>query len=206
LLRLCFRQSTQQQARHGKIHPSFAGLRSQFAIFTQPTVKVEPGQGSFHNPPPWEDLKASRVSGRFLSWTHPHPAKALPPVPGDFYRPGQGSFHPRDKTPAIGNIHPTDDRDTGMGTECQRATLALHPGQPCRQGELWPSEQSPAYPPEYGVCGLPPACRHPSRVAPFSLVLTDWLSIMAAVGWGTRRFSRKVVLICSHIPCRRHCR
>ena|SRR5260370_36962760 len=46
---------------------------------------------------------------------------------------------------------------------------------------------------------------------PFSVVLTDWLSIMAALGWGSRpnwmrSFSRNVVLIVSHSLRRRHCR
>ncbi len=46
---------------------------------------------------------------------------------------------------------------------------------------------------------------------PFSVVLTDWLSIMAALGWGSRpngrrSFSRNVVLIVSHSWRRRHCR
>src|SRR5579859_7662650 len=46
---------------------------------------------------------------------------------------------------------------------------------------------------------------------PFSVVLTDWLSMMVALGVGsrpicTRSRSRKTVLICSHKLLRRPCR
>jgi hypothetical protein len=53
------RQSPGQPDRR-QLYECEGGTTEVLEILGQPTAAVEPGQGPFHDPPPWQNLKASR--------------------------------------------------------------------------------------------------------------------------------------------------
>jgi len=46
---------------HGKADPGFFTAGKQFIVLGEPTPRGEPGECSFHNPPPFEDMEAART-------------------------------------------------------------------------------------------------------------------------------------------------
>jgi hypothetical protein len=121
-----------------------------------------------------------------------------------------------DKTPALADIHPEmlDAREAAFNAfPQQNAALPIRNGRRVHfdfQQEALRIDQDMALA-SFDLLPAIVASVAPSERAPFSLVLTVWLSIIAALGWGSRpssirRRSRKVVLIVSHRPLRRHCR
>ena len=52
-------------------------------------VAADPGEGSLHDPPALEHVKAARDDGRCLSGSDPDPLQAGPPMLADRQRPSQ---------------------------------------------------------------------------------------------------------------------
>ena len=151
---------------HRNMNPCLAGCRQFFVVFAESPTPAQPGQGALHHPPAGQHLKPVAV-----------------PIPAHHAQhPTTGGPSPRHQPPSVGGISPDD----------------LEPGEPVQQldqHQLGPipvldvggmnryrREQPGGI--HYNVA-LAPRYLLPRVVAPrppFSVVFTDWLSMMAALG------------------------
>jgi hypothetical protein len=100
---------------------------------------------------------------------------------------------------------------TPIGPEACSTPAWRHHGLGCWQRGPLPQAAVPGYPPQYGAYVPSPSCRRRRRETPFSVVFTDWLSMIAALGVGSRpsaslTLGRRVSWIRSQVPSLRHCR
>src|SRR3984893_12762329 len=56
-------ESPNEQLHGGDVNPGFGAGDRSLEILGQAEVSIEPGEGSFDDPSPWEQLKAGRVGG-----------------------------------------------------------------------------------------------------------------------------------------------
>ena len=74
----------------------------------------------------------------------------------------------------------------GSGQVTAAAPTWPRPGPGCWQGGPPRPAADPQYPPQYVSCGPSLSCQRRNPAAPFSVIFTDWLSITAALGVGSR--------------------
>src|SRR5438552_13316125 len=58
-------QSPDEQLHGGNVNPGFGAGDRSLEILGQAAVSIEPSEGSFDDPSPWEKLKSGRVGGAF---------------------------------------------------------------------------------------------------------------------------------------------
>ena len=58
-------QSPDEQLHGGDVNPGFGAGDRSLEILGQAAVSIEPSEGSFDDPSPWEELKTGRVGGAF---------------------------------------------------------------------------------------------------------------------------------------------
>ncbi len=204
-------QSLPEQARTGQIDPGFASSWEQFIILAQASLTIQPGKGAFDHPAPGEQLKASRIplgvclfpqelleQGRILT-TRRHRS------PHTDHTPAQLALDPLRKTLFVTLIRPEHlpMRKTTLKTLQQgrsplrirqRSSLDLH-----FQHKALRIHQHLA------LATFDLLASIIASQPPFSVVLTDWLSRIAARGWASRPMccrtrSRSTVLSRSHVP------
>src|SRR6266481_5055859 len=64
-------ESPDEQLYGGDVNPGFGAGDRSLEILGQAAVSIEPSEGSFDDPSPWEQLKACRVSGAFDDFDGP---------------------------------------------------------------------------------------------------------------------------------------
>src|SRR6266481_4397841 len=64
-------ESPDEQLYGGDVNPGFSAGDRSLEILGQAAVSIEPSEGSFDAPSPWEQLKACRVSGAFDDFDGP---------------------------------------------------------------------------------------------------------------------------------------
>src|SRR6266446_4716983 len=64
-------ESPDEQLHGGDVNPGFGAGDRSLEILGQAAVSIEPSEGSFDDPSPWEQLKACRVSGAFDDFDGP---------------------------------------------------------------------------------------------------------------------------------------
>src|SRR5204862_7962333 len=57
--------SPDEQLHGGDVNPGFGAGDRSLEILGQAAVSIEPSEGSFDDPSPWEELKSGRVGGAF---------------------------------------------------------------------------------------------------------------------------------------------
>src|ERR1700746_1719022 len=72
-------QSPDEELYRGDVNPRFGARDRRLEIRCQAAVSIEPSEGSFDDPSPWQQLKAGRVSGAFDDLDSPvtEPGKGL---------------------------------------------------------------------------------------------------------------------------------
>ena len=156
----------EHQVYHRNMYPCLPGFRQFFVVFPESPTPAQPGQGTLHHPSAGQHLKP--VAVRIPAHHAQHPTTGGP--------------SPRHQPPGVGAISPDD----------------LEPGEPVQQldqHQLGPipvldvggmnsyGQEQPG-----GIhhnVALAPRYLLPRIVAPrppFSVVFTDWLSMMAALG------------------------
>src|SRR5574341_855869 len=150
---------------HRHINQVFAHQRQGFGILTQAPPAVEPGKGSLHNPALGQDLKTG-VGQSSLDF-HPHPKQALTPINQrrfviariqDEQRPAHDKGNPAQQVfgpPLVGKIG-------WMHQHAQQQPHHIHGDLSFASFDL-----------------LAPVI---AARAPFSVVFTDWLSMMTTLG------------------------
>ena len=148
------------------MNPCLPGFREFLVVLTQPPAPAQPGQGALHHPPPGQHLEA--VAVRIPTRHAQHPA---PSGPG-----------PRHQSASVRGISP-DDLEPGKSIQQlyqdQLGSIPVldvggmnHHGQKQPGGIHCNVALAPGYLLARVVAPRPP----------FSVVFTDWLSMMAALG------------------------
>ena len=152
------------------MHPGFAAFRALLIVFAEPSASTEPGQGAFHHPPAGHHLEVMAI--RFPTYHSQQPSTS-----------GSSPGHQLTSVASIGPDHPQSGKPTQQfGQHQPGAVLVLNAGSMHHHGQ----EQS------HGVhYNVPLASGNPfTRVIaprpPFSVVFTDWLLMMAALGVASR--------------------
>ena len=171
------------------MYPSLRRFRKGFEVLAQPAAPTNPCQRSFDHPSPRQDLKVM----------------AAPRASHDLQYPTRQGHHPTDQLASVTSISPNQSQE-------RKPSHQFVDNQPCSVSVLdvsgvdHDSQQQP-----YGIDGdVAFAAGHllTSIIAarpPFSVVFTDWLSMMAALGVGSlpskrRTFGRSTSWTRSHVP------
>ena len=178
---------------HRYMDPGLPCFRQFLVVFAEPPAPAQPGQCAFHHPPAGQDLElvAVRVPAHHLQ------------------QPSASGPSPRHQAAGIRGISPDD----------------LEPGKPAQQSA---QHQSGPVPPELAegpgcwrherprpraARWCPPRCGASVIAArpPFSVVLTDWLSMIAPLGVASRpslsrTIGRSASSTRSQVPSLRHFR
>ncbi len=180
---------------HSYVDPSLRCIGQGFVVFAETTAPTQPRQRSFNNPASWQDLKLVTVL-RTLD---------------NLQYPARQSLHPVNQLSSVASVCP--DQFETRKTPYQFVDNQLCPIPVLDIGRVDHDGQQQTD----GVYHDVPFAPHhllASVIAtrpPFSVVLTDWLSIMAALGVGSlpsvcRTFGRRVSWIRSHVPSLVHLR
>ena len=176
---------------HGNTYHGFTALNQRLIVFGKSSILTQPGKRSLNNPSPGKDDKLVRL-GSFDDFNGP----AVPPN------------RPIHKLPGITAIRPDDFKASPSRTQLLDQQLAavtvLDVGRVNDQRE----DQAERVNDDMALTPLGFLARIVPSVAPFSAVLTDWLSMMPALGVGLRPFSirtrrRSCSWIFSHVPSSR---
>ncbi len=159
------------QIDHGDTDHGFARFGEGFIVFRQAAVFSKPCKGSFHNPPLGKDDKLVRVRSF-----------------NDFNDPTIPAHRPVHKPSGITAITPDDFEAPPSRTQLfdqQLTTVTvLDVGRVHDQGE----NQAERVNNDMTLASKRFLARIVPSVAPFSAVLTDWLSMIPARGVGLRPF------------------
>ena len=214
-------QSAEHHACHGRVEEHFACFDQALEIAAHAPVPPEPSQCSLHHPPALEHVKATRDLWGLLAWGEPHAVQTRPPVFADRQRPAQRRGKPGLQA-LIRAVGPEQRNARELRREAceqqlgaapvvdvgpvhaglEQIAFGVHEDVPLAAGDLLGAVVAA----RAEAAKVPPAQPVEScRRAPASVVRTDWLSMIAAVGWGlrplsTRWRSRRAVLIRSQVP------
>jgi len=161
----------QHQVNHRQIDDALGGARQSFVIFAQAAVAIEPAEGSLDDPALGRNVKA--LLGLI----------AL----DDVHLPAGKLLDPLDKLPGIAGISPDFlQPSTGQANFLNHllssvAILLIGPMNHQADDQSERVDERVALAP-FDLL----ACVITAQRPPFSVVLTDWLSRIAALGWGSR--------------------
>ena len=154
---------------HGNSYHGFAALNQRLIVFGKPSILAQPGERSLNNPSLGKDDKLVRL-------------RAF----DDFDDPAVPADRPIDKLAGITAIGPDDLKAPPSRTQLPDQQLAavtvLDVGRVNDQRE----DQAERVNDDRALAPLGFLARIVPSVAPFSAVLTDWLSMMPALGVGLR--------------------
>ena len=185
----------EHQVYHRNVNPCLPGFRQFFVVFAESPTPAQPGQGALHHPPAGQYLKPVAV-----------------PIPAHHAQyPTTGGPSPRYQPPSVGGISP-DDLEPGEPVQ-QLDQHQLGPISVLDVGGMNCYRQEQPGGIHYNVA-LAPRYLLPRIVAPrppFSVVFTDWLSMMAALGVASlpslsRTWLRSASSTRSQVPSARHFR
>ena len=206
-LDLLVRQPLQHQADHAQVDPGVTGGRQKLIVFAHAAIAADPGEGPLDDPPSREELKARRSQGRLLVCRQP---RSTPTGPHHHRQaPAQRPPHPVCSGPTYALAAQISSRRGRRS-----ATVSSRRGAPARSWRSAGGTSALTTNPRGSTSRWrlrPQSFLAPSSPCgpPRSLVFTDWLSILAALGVGGRPACRRSRArsggwICSHVPSRRH--
>ncbi len=161
---------------HGNLNESFTGFSKFFIVFAKSTTTTEPSEGSFHDPTTWQNVKALDIVAAF----------------DDLQYPAARLLHPIDQLSAVAAICPNELQSRKLvpcffqnllGTV---AVLNVGRVNDHTQQQTNRIDQNMPFPTFYLFA------RIVTSRPPFSVVFTDWLSMIAALGVGSRPTCRRV--------------
>ena len=178
------------------MNPSLSRFRQFFIVFAEPTcTSAQPGQGALHHPPAGQHLEAVAVRAAADHAQHPascgpsprHQAAGVGRIGPDHLEPGEPAQQFGQHQP--GSVPILDVG--GVNDHSQEQPRSVHYDVALASGHLF-------------------ACVIAAR-PPFSVVLTDWLSMMAALGVPSRpsrsrTIARSASSTRSQVPLARHFR
>ena len=180
---------------HCDMHPSLGRGRQGFVVLAQPTAPTQPRECSLNHPSSGQHLKLM----------------ATPRTPDDFQniaRKGLDPIHQPASVTSISPNQPQTPEPSHQFVDDQLCTISVldvsrmdHHGQQQPHGIHY----------DVALSTVDLLASVIATRPPFSVVLTDWLSMMAALGVGSlpadlRTAERRVSLTRSHVPSRLHFR
>ena len=163
---------------HRYVHPRLRCFRQGLVVLAQPPAPAQPSQGSFHHPAPGQHLKGMAVLGALHNLQdstgegQQHPVHQLPPVAAvgpDETQAGKPSQQFADHQPGpvpVLNVG-------GVDHYGQQQPHGVYDDMPLPAGDLLARIVAPR--------------------PPFSVVFTDWLSMIAALGPGSRPSASRTI-------------
>src|SRR5438552_18433743 len=121
-------QSPDEQLHGGDVNPGFGAGDRSLEILGRAAVSIEPSEGSFDDPSPWEKLKSGRVGGAFDNLDGPlaefgesvtQIGAVIDTVGEEMAQPGKQIMDRRNDKPGtiaildIGGVHLGSDQQTG---------------------------------------------------------------------------------------------
>lgn len=161
----------QHQVDHYDVDHILAGLWKQFIVFAQPAVPIQPSECSLHDPTPGQDGESLGRIAAFDNLDRPAGERLDP----GFELPG---------IPPVGpNFLQARAVEADLFNDFLAAVAILHAGRMDDRADDQPQgvNQQMALATVYLFARVIAALR-----PPFSVVLTDWLSRIAALGVGSR--------------------
>jgi hypothetical protein len=173
---------------HRNMNPSFRTFRQSLIVFAEPSIAAQPPKGALHHPPPRQHFKAVATQGAL----------------DHLEEPAAQGIGPTNQLPAIHAISPD---------QLEHGEVPLELG-PLRVLEISPmnhyrQQQSQGVHYDMALAAGDLLARIVASGPPFSVVLTVWLSMMAALGVGalpsaSRTLGRKASWMRSQVPSARH--
>ena len=179
---------------HRDMNPGFRCFRQGLIVLAQPTTPAQPGESAFYDPPARQHLKL--VAVRRSS--------------DDLKQPASEGTSPIDQLSRVRPVSPNQLEPgvpSGQFTQHQFGSVSvLNIGRVDDDRH----KQTKRINYDMALAASDLLARVISPRPPFSVVLTDWLSMMAALGAGScpsdsRTLGRKVSWTRSHVPSARHC-
>jgi hypothetical protein len=180
---------------HGNLNPCLTGLGQFFIVFAQPPTPPKPGQGALHYPPPRQHLKLVAVQ-RTLD---------------DLKQPATEGACPLHKLSSISPVGPNQLEPRESPHQFRKHQLGSITVLDVGSVDHYRKQQSQGIHHNMALTARHLLARVVAARPPFSVVFTDWLSMIAALGVGSRpSISRtlgcKVSWMCSQVPSKRHLR
>jgi hypothetical protein len=197
LIRLSPSEAANHQMDHYHVDDGFTRFWQELIVFTQPAVTVEPPQRALDNPPLGDHFKPFSGIGALGDFQTDLAPRAQRPDPVD-----QG--------PSIGTIGPDAAQPrTLMPEDCQHLLgpiAVLHAGGRDDDGQ----DQSERVDEDMPFAAFDLFVGVEAADPPFSVVLTDWLSMTPALDWrrlpaATRTSPRSRSCMMYQVPSLRHC-
>ena len=180
---------------HSNLNPCLTSLWQSFIIFAQSTTSTQPAKGAFHDPSPRQYLKVVAVRRTLDDLQEPttecsgplHKMSSITPIGPDQLESRKSPHKLRKHK--FGSIAVLDIRS--MDDNGQKQSQSVYDDMALASRDL--------------------LARIVSTRPPFSVVLTDWLSMMAALGVGSRpsasrTLGRSASWMRSQLPSSLHCR
>jgi hypothetical protein len=183
------REAAGHEAGHRRIDQGLTGLAEALVVLAEAAAVPQPRKGPLHRPPARQDAtETCRAQGRpvdLLPGDHPH-AAWLPGMLDDLNGPTQLLLDPGLAGAGVALVDP------GV---TQARELLVGPGQELRQGrpflerravDVGPEDQPEGVDQEVALAAVEPLGSVVAVPPPRSVVLTLWLSRIAALGVGRR--------------------
>ncbi len=180
---------------HRNLNPCLTGLRQSFIIFAQPTTPTKPCKCAFHDPSAWQHLKMMAVR-----WTF-----------DNLQKPTTERISPLYQLSCIAAIGPDQLEPRKSPHQFRKHKLGSVSVLDIRSMDDNGQKQSQSVYYDMALASRDFLARIVATRPPFSVVLTDWLSMMAALGVGSRpsasrTLGRSASWMRSQLPSSLHCR
>ena len=180
---------------HRNLNPCLTGLRQSFEIFAQPTTPTQPCKCAFHDPSAGQHLKMVDVR-RTLD---------------NLQKPTTECISPFYQLSCIAAISPDQLESRKSPHKLRKHKLGPVSVLDIRSMDDNGQKQSQSVYDDMALASRDLLACIVSTRPPFSVVLTDWLSMMAALGVGSRpsasrTLGRSASWMRSQLPSSLHCR
>lgn len=174
---------------HRDVNPRFAGYRQFLVVFAQPSAAAQPSEGALHNPSSRQYLKGMAVFGT-LDYLQDPPTDELCPF---------------DQRPSISSISPDQPQSRKSPHKLAQHELCSITVLNICWMNYDSQQQSHGVHHDVALTSFHLLACVVAPWPPFSVVLTVWLSMMAALGVASRpccslSLQRRTPSIRSHVP------
>ena len=179
---------------HGDMNPVFSCYWQGFIVLAQPTTPTQPSKSAFYNPPTRQHVKPVAVR---------RPSD-------DLQQPATEGTSPMDQLPSVAPIGPDQLEPRVPSHQFAQHQFGSVAVLDVRSVDDNRQKQAKRINYQMALAARDLLARIIAPRPPFSVVLTDWLSMMAALGVGSRpsdsrTLGRKVSWMRSQVPSARHC-
>ena len=186
-------QPFEHQMDHRNMNPSFSCFRQFLVVLAEPSAPADSSQRALHHPPAGQHLEPEAVRA-----TAHHTQE-----------PAAGGPSPRYQSPGVGRIGPDYLEPRESAQQFGQHQFGSIPVLDVGGMNHHVQEQSSGVHYDVALASRHPLARVIAARPPFSVVFTDWLSMMAPLGVasrpsGSRTMGRSASSTCCQVPSVRH--